>query len=208
MYRSNVPNRPVFHKGKPSPSANDRIELAKGMIMTRIAFWFFFGTGILCSQTNYLNVWSNGKPTSIAVQDIEKLTLTDNLNVWTNGQVTSFPIQDIQKLTFSTASGVEEKEEATTVLKAFKLLRNYPNPFNPSTTIEYEIPAGGDVSIRIFSMNGQLVRSFNKAHPASGSYTVTWDGKTDVGQTVSSGSYIFRASYGNSTVANKMMFVK
>jgi flagellar hook assembly protein FlgD len=151
--------------------------------MKRLVLLFFLCTGTLYSQTYYMNVWSHGK-------------------------VTSIPIQEIQKFVFSNISNAVGNEEVTTVIKSFKLLQNFPNPFNPSTTIEYQIPAVGVVEIKIFSVNGQLVKTFLATHASSGSYTVTWDGKNETGQFVTSGLYIYQVSFSNSVVAKKMMFVK
>jgi hypothetical protein len=130
------------------------------------------------------------------------------LNVWSNGQVTSIPLQDIQKLVFSNIPNTIENEEITAVITSFKLLQNYPNPFNPSTTIEYRIPEEGKVEIKIFSINGQLIKTFETNHPSSGAYTVIWDGKSDTGQSVASGLYIYRVSFANLVIAKKMMFIK
>jgi hypothetical protein len=151
--------------------------------MKRLAFLFLLCSSALYSQTFYMNVWSNGKATSI-------------------------PVQDIQKITFSNTSTAIENEQVITVIKSFNLLQNYPNPFNPGTTIEYEIPAAGTVEIRIFSINGQLVKTFENTHAASGSYTVAWDGQNDAGLIVASGFYLYRVSYANSVATKKMMFIK
>jgi len=130
------------------------------------------------------------------------------MNVWSNGSVTSIPVQDIKKLTFSNISSAVGNEGIKTVIKSFKLLQNYPNPFNPSTTIEYQIPTEGNVEIKIFSIDGQLVKLFDNSHQASGSYTVMWDAKNDYGQPVSSGLYIYRVAFKNTVLAKKMLFVK
>jgi hypothetical protein len=151
--------------------------------MKRIAFLVFLCANALYSQTFYMNVWSHGKATSI-------------------------PVQEIQKFVFSNISNAAGNDQVTAVIKSFALLQNYPNPFNPSTTIEYQIPSEGIVNVKIFSINGQLVKSFENGHASSGSYTVTWDGKSDAGLSVASGLYIYQVSFSNSVIAKKMMFVK
>jgi len=151
--------------------------------MKRLFFLFLLGTSTLYSQTYYLNVWSQGK-------------------------VTSIPVQDIQKLTFSNVSSAIGNKEVTTMIKSFQLLQNFPNPFNPGTTIEYQIPAAGDVEIQIFDINGHLVKTFKHNHAASGAYTVSWDSKNEAGQSVASGLYIYRVAYANAVITKKMMLVK
>jgi len=62
-----------------------------------------------------------------------------------------------------------------------------PNPFKPETNIKYAVRESGPVSIRIFSVNGQLVRSLREDFANPGAYEVRWNGKDDGGRTVPSG---------------------
>lgn len=131
------------------------------------------------------------------------------INIWSDGKVTSIPIQEIQKLTFTDIqSAVQENEDIATVIKSFKLLQNYPNPFNPTTIIEYEIPEKGSVDVNIFSINGQLVKTFHNNYSSAGAYHVVWNGKNDADQTVTSGLYIYRVCFENSIVSKSMIFIK
>jgi flagellar hook assembly protein FlgD len=130
------------------------------------------------------------------------------MNVWSDGNVASIPVSEIKKLTFSDISSAVGNVQINTVIKTFKLLQNYPNPFNPSTTIEYQIPSEGDVEVKIFSVDGQLVKIFQNSHNSQGSYNVLWDGKNNTGQPVASGLYIYRVAFKNSVLAKKMLFVK
>ena len=151
--------------------------------MKRIIILLIFFTCTVYSQTYYMNVWSNGS-------------------------VTSIPVEDIRKLTFSGVTSIEDGQTSETVIKTFALLQNYPNPFNPSTTIEYQIPNTGDVEIKIYNINGELVKTLLVQQQTAGSYTVDWDGKNGYGQTVSSGMYIYRVVFGSSVLAKKMLLIK
>ena len=72
------------------------------------------------------------------------------------------------------------------------LSKNYPNPFNPSTTINYDISKGGHVSIVVYDLNGAEVKTLvNEFKSASKGYNVTWDGKNNSGQSVASGQYFY-----------------
>jgi hypothetical protein len=75
---------------------------------------------------------------------------------------------------------------------AFSLSQNYPNPFNPQTVIHYELPHDGKVTLDIFNILGQKIRSMVNRNQAYGSYTISWDGKNDNGVNVPSGIYIYR----------------
>ena len=92
--------------------------------------------------------------------------------------------------------------------KEFLLLQNYPNPFNPSTRIRYEVSSESRVSLRIYNMLGQEVRSLVNTVKGVGRYEVDWDGTNDLGQPVASGLYIYRLNAGKISKARKMLFVK
>lgn len=152
--------------------------------MKRLAILLILCVCSVYSQTYYMNVRMKG------------------------GGTTSIPIQDIQKLTFSGISTAVGNERLATVIKTFALLQNHPNPFNPSTTIEYQLPKTGNVEIKIFSINGQLVKTLESTHQVTGTHAVVWDGKNNGGQTVASGLYVYQVAFENSMLAKKMLFIK
>jgi hypothetical protein len=106
------------------------------------------------------------------------------------------------------ASGVED----TPGLAAVKLLPNVPNPFNPSTRITFELPAGGAgpaaVSLRVFDLRGRLVRVLLDETVTGDRHTVVWDGRNDRGDTAPSGLYIARLVAGGQTSAQTMTLAK
>jgi flagellar hook assembly protein FlgD len=76
--------------------------------------------------------------------------------------------------------------------ESFELKQNYPNPFNPSTTISFALPEAGRVTLRIYSLTGQLVRELVQGEMASGRHSVSWNGHNDLGAQVASGLYFYR----------------
>ena len=79
-----------------------------------------------------------------------------------------------------------------TLPTATSLSKNYPNPFNPSTTIDYDIAKSGHVSIVIYDLNGAEVKTLvNEFKSAASGYNVTWDGRNNSGQSVASGQYFY-----------------
>lgn len=92
---------------------------------------------------------------------------------------------------------------ATTALK-----ENYPNPFNPTTTIEYDIAKAGKVSLKIYNLLGQEVRTLVNDYKAEGTYKVQWDGKNNAGVSVSTGMYIYRLQVGDFVATRKMQLIK
>jgi hypothetical protein len=78
----------------------------------------------------------------------------------------------------------------------FALLQNFPNPFNPETTIKYNIAEGGNVSLRIYNVVGQVVSTLVAEQQSAGRYTVRWNGTDDRGVSVSSGIYFYQITAG------------
>jgi len=81
----------------------------------------------------------------------------------------------------------------------YELFANYPNPFNPTTTITYQIPQAGRVSLKIYNMLGQVVRTLVDADVTPGVHTAAWDSKNDRGELVASGVYIYRLVAGDAS---------
>jgi hypothetical protein len=95
--------------------------------------------------------------------------------------------------------------------KEFHLSNNYPNPFNPATTIEYSIPAGHTnvpVTLDIYNILGQKIRSLVNDVQSTGFYMVKWDGKNDHGETVASGLYICEIRADNFIDRKRMIFLR
>ena len=91
----------------------------------------------------------------------------------------------------------------------FALLQNFPNPFNPDTTIGYELAESADVTLQIYNVVGQVVRTLMAAEPQSvGRYQVRWDGMDDRGTPVSSGIYFYQISAGKFQDVRKLMLLK
>jgi len=88
------------------------------------------------------------------------------------------------------------------------LFQNYPNPFNPSTAVKFQVPQTGNVTIKIYDMLGQEVRTLFAGEVTRGTYTANWDGLNDAGIKMSSGSYIYRMIAGDFVQAKKMILLK
>jgi hypothetical protein len=97
--------------------------------------------------------------------------------------------------------------------KKSALAQNYPNPFNPDTWIPYQLAEDADVTIRIYSASGRLVRVLDLHHKSAGTYlskhrAAHWDGKNDNGEPVSSGIYAYSIQAGDFTGVRKMVILK
>ncbi len=106
-------------------------------------------------------------------------------------------------------TSVDEPAGPAVLPTAFNLSQNYPNPFNPSTVINYEVPRSANVSLKVFNMLGQQVKTLHSGVQAAGQYTVQWDGSNDRGEQVAAGIYFLRLkSDNNVALTRKMLFVK
>jgi len=90
-----------------------------------------------------------------------------------------------------------------------KLDQNSPNPFNPRTTIKYATSKAGHVTLRIYNVQGALVKTLADKHVEAGQHEASWDGRNSAGQTVSSGVYYAKAfSQGGNSDVMKMVLAK
>ena len=93
--------------------------------------------------------------------------------------------------------------------EAFALANNYPNPFNPATTIKYALPQAADVELTVYNVVGQVVRTLVAEHQSAGRYVVEWDATNDNGHSLSSGMYFYRLEAGGEfREVKKMLLLK
>ena len=90
----------------------------------------------------------------------------------------------------------------------FKLHQAYPNPFNPTTTLKYEMGSAGPVSIDVFDVSGRKIRSLYNGIQIPGQHEVRWDAKDDRGRSMSSGVYLFNVNVGGKTQTAKTLLLK
>jgi len=104
------------------------------------------------------------------------------------------------------AVGIDD--EPTALPNEYALSQNYPNPFNPETNIEFQIPHSSYVSIEIFNLLGQNVRTLISEQKQAGFYTARWNGRNDGGQIVPSGIYFYRIAADGFSKTKKMIMLK
>ena len=90
---------------------------------------------------------------------------------------------------------------------AFALHPAYPNPFNPFTNLSFTLPTASAYTMKVYNVAGQLVRSY-EGMGAAGLNVITWDGRDNVGNDVSSGLYFFKLSAGVYNATSKMVLMK
>ena len=131
-------------------------------------------------------------------------------------EIGRYLIWDAQNLFSSLPYPVEPKGKKLVTLGQIKrdqLLQNFPNPFNPETWIPFKLADKSDVTIRIYTPTGKLVRSLSLGIMSAGDYSsqsqaVHWDGRNDKGEKVSSGIYLYTIDTGDFSATRKMLIRK
>ncbi len=160
----------------------------------------YIATDVGVMYTNDLGqhwfILGNNLPTNVACHDLTLHEASRKLVVWTHGR-------SAYTLTLPTI-GIPENN----IPQAFKLYPNYPNPFNPSTVIRYQLAVNSMVTLKIYNALGQEVRTLVNERQSAGFKQVMWDGKDQRGHSVSSGIYIYRIQAGSMLQAKKMTLIR
>jgi len=126
-----------------------------------------------------------------------------------SGETVTIPLDDIQRIEFADIeTGVQDPGSSGPALGIFRVMQNYPNPFNPSTTIEYEIPGTADVTVRIYDLQGAVVKELLHESQPAGWHRVTWDGTDGRNARVASGVYFYAVKCGGRALSQKLILVK
>ena len=106
----------------------------------------------------------------------------------------------------NSVSSVEECNDE--IVMDYHLSHNFPNPFNPTTTIKYYLPKSTNVVIKIYDVIGQEITTLFNEYQTIGWKSIIWDGADNFGNTVGSGIYLYRIQAGNIIQSRKMLFLK
>jgi hypothetical protein len=149
-----------------------------------------------------------------ALQDLVDMTTRSPFlySVWRDNRVPGLGFSIFFNTVNFTETGVEDNPDEESSPTDFHLSQNYPNPFNPATRIRYTVGTKQTqpvpVSLKIYNVLGQLVRTLVDEEKAAGSHRVTWDGRDDGGQKLSSGVYLYRLEIENLRVSRRMLLLK
>ena len=148
--------------------------------------------------------------------------VTTNLTIESDSEVTLQVIDvrgNITKQTFTVSVGDAVQAAAALQLRAMEVLRetallpNYPNPFNPETWIPYQLSTPADVVLRIYAVDGCLIRRLALGHLPAGLYqnrsrAAYWDGRNALGERVASGVYFYTLTASEFTATRKLLISK
>ncbi len=99
-------------------------------------------------------------------------------------------------------------DSVETLPHRYTLHPNYPNPFNPVTTIRYDLPERADVELAVFNLLGRRVATLRRGKEAAGFKSITWRGEDDFGRPVAGGVYLYRLTAGPFTKTRKLVLLK
>lgn len=129
-----------------------------------------------------------------------------------NGGTYWYQIADVDYQGVRTFHGPVSAQAPDLIPEAYALRPNYPNPFNPETTIRFEVPAdpasNGKIALTIYNNLGMAVRSLVSGSVQPGIHTVKWDGRNDRGDQMASGIYFLRLQAGSFVQTQKMLLVR
>ncbi|NUN08237.1 MAG: T9SS type A sorting domain-containing protein [Ignavibacteriaceae bacterium] len=155
------------------------------MRRTLLICFFTLATGMISAQTDTMYIQVGIEPVkTYLVSQIDSITFY-------------LPVTAIE------TTGKQMDQPAN-----FDLLQNFPNPFNPSTIIQFNLPAAGKVQVKIFDLNGSMIRELFKGEKQAGNYSYQWDGKDLRGVTIASGVYLCLVQFNNSFLSKKMIYLK
>lgn len=112
------------------------------------------------------------------------------------------------EMTSASAMHVDALQVTKALPKVFALHDNYPNPFNPMTTIRYDLPNTSNTSLGVFNVVGQLVKTLVSDEQKAGEYAVKWDGRDEAGKDVGSGIYYYVFQAGDFRSVKSMVLLK
>lgn len=171
---------------------NVRIEFAKTNVGQRAAFAW-------SSTTN-----ANGQATvTISTPSLTGYYLARAINSSGSvfGQWKSIPLNAGRSASITLPIGGSMSFNALTA-------SNFPNPFNPETVITYHLPEANQVSLVIYNLLGQKIRTLMSAQQSAGEYHIRWNGQNDAGLPVASGRYIYKLNTDHESVSGRMLLIK
>ncbi len=146
-----------------------------------------------------VGIWLVG-PFEMAELDAGRVNILIHSDLYGGGEIRG-------NLTFDSVADVAVPDGGN-IPTVLDLQDNFPNPFNPTTTIRFDVPQQGQVLLEVFDVHGRLVSSLlNETRPA-GYHTVVWDGLDNVGARVASGVYFYRVEAGNFSETKRMTLIK
>jgi hypothetical protein len=156
------------------------------------------------------SLWGQGSGRVYEVDNRNSQTIDARNNYWLNGATINGPVDTSDAVSEDFCSGWPKivVESSPTLPKEFALNQNYPNPFNSSTVIEFSLPEASAVTIQVYNILGQKVRTLADNLYPPGVHLARWDGRNQAGMQVSSGLYFLLVQTDTHTACKKMTLLR
>ncbi|MBN1326588.1 MAG: T9SS type A sorting domain-containing protein, partial [Candidatus Cloacimonetes bacterium] len=171
-------------------------------IIDEVRIWNFFmdQTQIQQNMNSYLHGWESGLMHYWQVNEGNGDTIFD---------LAGSNNAEIHDLNWCAGIELDPVEISTCEIPAFNfILKNYPNPFNPTTTISFNLATETNVSVDIYNVKGQKVKTLVNERMPEGQHEVIWDGLNQDNNSVSSGVYLYEVKIENQKFLNRMILIK
>jgi len=202
----------------------DTISIKMELCLNMDEFHYYYPGAVLEADTNLVEIlnqnWFYGF-TPFQCDSVIWFVVADTLTISTSVDFIAYPstlygddypeyIIEGDTISFSVPIIVETVSNKTETIypSIYTLHQNFPNPFNPTTTIQYELPNDSFVNIRIFDLNGRLVNTLVNAQETAGYKAVKWTGDDSNGHQVSAGVYLYEIQAGDFRQVKKMVLLK
>ena len=168
------------------------------------ALWYFGCRGNALESLDVRN-GNNTIMTAFNSTENPDLTCIDvDDETWSNANWTGIDAWT----SFSTDCSALDVSEEPIIVKEYKLHDAYPNPFNPTTTLRYDLPDDANVSITIYDLMGRKIRTLVREQMSAGHHASIWNASNDLGSSVSAGVYVYTITANDYRDVKKMILLK
>ena len=133
--------------------------------------------------------------------------MEENILVFSLAVTDEFSAVDFDTVSI-VVQGVTASTDQNIISNKIKLIGNYPNPFNPSTKIIFNVYEKSDIIVSVYNLSGQVVWRQALSNAKTGLHSIIWNGKTSEGKSLVSGIYIYRIESKNNSILGKMSLLK
>ncbi len=162
---------------------------------------------IYIDQRDSTTEWTLYEGVHQAKDDATGISVRARFNNWVTGTAW-FDDFSVVKMAVAPSAIEPENRQTAKLPEKFALKQNYPNPFNPETTIEYGLPKQSHVTLTIYNVLGQQVRTLTNTVQHAGNYSIVWDAKNDRGEMVPTGMYLYVLTTNEQRMTRKMVLMR
>ena len=145
---------------------------------------------------------------NVTFKVVGKIGSSSPLQLTFSAMAAAYTFHNLLPYVRSTTTGVDQSVQVGEIPKEFGLSPNYPNPFNPSTEIVFQLPRASRVELVVYNQVGQKIRTLVDGRKRAGRYAVKWDGRDDQGRVVPGGIYVCKMVAGEFRAHTKMLFLR